>query len=143
MQNKKGQGFTEFLVSKCQVLRALQANLSNQLLNGHPSEQEHPEFIRQVIRIQEHLPSCEWLLTALPELSNDENHWMPAIRVEMAKLHERMGNNLAIIRARPGTLAANLANESVSVLLELHTELENFTEDESTWFIGADVAMAA
>ena len=143
MQNKKGQGFTEFLVSKCQALHALQATLSKQLMDGHPSVPGHPEFIRQVIRIQEHLPSCEWLLTALPELSSNEDDWMPTIQVEMAKLHERMGTHLAVVRARPGTLAANLANESVSVLLELHAELDNFTEDPAAWFVRPEVALAA
>jgi hypothetical protein len=135
MQNIKRQGVFDFLTGRRATLRALQLDLSRQLMEGHPSVAGHPEFIRQVVRIQEHLPSCEWLLATLPQLSAAESDWGPAIRVEMAKLNERIGVHLAVIRTNPNTLRANLANESVTALLGLHADLDVFVEEQANWFV--------
>lgn len=134
MQTIKSQGIFKFLTERCATLRSLQSDLAQQLMSGHPTVAGHPEFIRKVVRVQEHLPSCEWLLATLPLLSSDESAWRPAIRVEMAKLNERIGVHLAVIRTNPNTLEANLANESVTVLLGLHADLDVFVEEHASWF---------
>lgn len=134
MQNNKSQGIFMSLTERCATLRALQSDLAQQLVSGRPTAAGHPEFIRKVVRIQEHLPSCERLLATLPLLSSDESAWRPAIRAETAKLNERIGVHLAVIRANPNTLAANLANESVTALLALHADLDVFVEEHAAWF---------
>lgn len=135
MQTIKSQGIFKFLTERCATLRSLQSDLAQQLLAGHPTVAGHPEFIRKVIRVQEHMPSCEWLLATLPQLSSDESEWRPAIRAEMARLNERIGEHLAVIRTNPNTLTANLANESVTALLALHSDLDAFVEEHASWFL--------
>jgi hypothetical protein len=128
MQHLPAHDVIDFLNDRCHSLARLQSSLANQVLSGGPTVAQHPTFIRDVIRVQEHRPRCEALLERLEAVSPDSNA-LPLLTQEMLQLDARIAVHLTTIREEPATLVCRLAKESVELLLELHVELERMMDD--------------
>lgn len=143
MRNKEGLNIMVFLTERCNTLKALQAKLAQQLFDSGPTVAAHPEFIRDTIRLQEQLHRCEFLRDALARALLNGTRLQDTVRATLVHLDARIAQHLATIRAENHSLPANLARESLTVLLAFQQELSTFLDtDTAPCAVVADAADA-